>query len=784
MDQGPSSDASAGSSESQVEPDPAGPQTGRPDPRTDTFVLVLIAVSAVAAALSDARPTGLGAADVVWCALAALAVTWAAYRASAIPVALLGAVAAVVGVGGGWLPALCGLAALATGVFAASEKRPSRDLATLSGALAVQALLRGPSYGFIGLPTLVAVGAALPVLVSGLRRAPSGERRVARLASLVVVGFVVLASLAAGVAALIVRPHLRDAADQAQSALSTVRDGGLDEAAVTLDQATGSFASATSVLDGPLAWAGRAVPIVGQHVEALQRVSAAGEELTTTAGDAASSADYQRLKADNGSISISEVRRMAGPVRASADAVVDARAVVAEVRSPWLIGPVASELERFDSELADTEPAALNAADALEVAPVLLGGDRPQRYLLQFATPGESRAAGGFVGTYGLLDAADGHLSLGITGSTQQLGPEDVEPGVSPVTHPFVPPPGWDDLYGDFHVEYFPGNVSASPDWPTDSDVARQIYASVPGVGPTDGVLYADPTALAALLELTGPVDVPGIEDPLDAGNVEQYLYEGQYVQFASDLGQRRDVLGEVARTVFEALTSRPLPPIGELTDALGPVVSSGHLKFVSFDDKAEALFVRTGLAGAWRTDPGADWLSLRSTNLLPNKINWFLRRTMDVETVRDPATGDLESTVTVTLRNLAPGSGLPPYLTGNQDGFPEGTNHDGIALYTPHGLESLTVDGVDTGAQAKKGYGGNIYTVPVVIPPEGQVTVVYHLRGSVPTGPDYLLDVLNQPLAHDDDLTVTLRNTGSQDASPIYAGPLSRNVRLIAIGR
>ena len=161
-------------------------------------------------------------------------------------------------------------------------------------------------------------------------------------------------------------------------------------------------------------------------------------------------------------------------------------------------------------------------------------------------------------------------------------------------------------------------------------------------------------------------------------------------------------------------------------------------------------MFVRTGLAGAWRTDPGADWLSLRSTNLLPNKIDWFLRRSMQVDTVRDPATGALESTVTVTLENLAPPSGLPPYLIGNVDGFPYGTNHDALALYTPHGLESVTVDGVEAGGQTAQGYGGNVYTVPVVIPPEGRATVVFRLRGTVPTGPNYLLDVLNQPLAHD----------------------------------
>jgi hypothetical protein len=308
----------------------------------------LIAGSAVAAALSDASPSGLRPADAVWCALAAVAVTWAASRASGLTVAVLAAVAAVVGVGGGWLPAACGLAALATGVLAASEKRPSRELAALSGALAVQALLRGPSFGFIGLPTLVAVAATLPVLVSGARRAPTAERRVARVTSLVVLAFVLLASVGAGVAALLARPDLRSAATDAEDALQILRDGDLDAAVAPLDDASDGFSGAASLLNGPLALAGRAVPLVGQHVEALGRVSSAGERLTTTASGAATSADYESLKADNGRVDLDEVRAMLEPVTASADAAIAAQQVVAAVRSPWLVGAVTSELDRLD----------------------------------------------------------------------------------------------------------------------------------------------------------------------------------------------------------------------------------------------------------------------------------------------------------------------------------------------------------------------------------------------------------------------------------------------------
>lgn len=748
------------------------------------MVFGILIGAAVAAALSGAEPTGSLVPDVLWCALAAVAVTWGASWAGRLPLAWLGAVAVVVGVGGGWLSGAFGLLALATTVVAASERRQSRELAALGGALAVQALLRGPSYGFIGLPTLVAIAGVVPALVSGWQRSPAPQRRIATRTGLVVVALVAVGLLGAGAAALLARPNLVDAGDQAESALGILRDGDVDVAVVPLDRATDQFSDAAGVLNGPLGVVGRGVPIVGQHMEALGRVAATGENLTRTASVAASSADYEQLKADNGSIDVDQVRAMAGPVRASADSLLEARRVVADVRSPWLVGLVDSELDRLDDELIDNAPAAADAADALEIAPRLLGGEGAQRYLLQFANPGESRNAGGFVGTYGVLVADDGALSLGVTGSSQSLGPLTADPAVDVPLYPFVPPPGWEEQFGKYHVDLFPGNVTASPDWPTDSDVARQVYAHRPEVGETDGVIYADPTALAALLKLTGPVDVPGVGGPLDSSNAEDYLYVGQYIQYASDLDQRRDVLSDVSRAVFEALTSRPLPAAGDIQDALGPVVAGGHLKFASFDPTAEALLDRTGVSGAWKTNVGADWLSLRSTNHLPNKIDWFLRREMVVDSTIDADTGAIETTVTVTLRNLAPPSGLPAYLIENPDGLPFGSNYDGLALYTPHGLEQATVDGRPVAVEAHQDFGGNVIIVPVVIPPQGQATVVYQLSGTVPDPRLYRLDLLHQALAHDDEVTVRVRSVGGREPTTLFEGPLRENTELITIGR
>jgi hypothetical protein len=234
---------------------------------------------------------------------------------------------------------------------------------------------------------------------------------------------------------------------------------------------------------------------------------------------------------------------------------------------------------------------------------------------------------------------------------------------------------------------------------------------------------------------------------------------------------------------VFDALTSRELPPIGNILDALGPAVSSGHIKFVSFDEKAEQLFVRTGLAGAWKVSPGADWLSIRTANMLSNKVDYFVRRSSTVETTVDPDTGEVTSVVTVTLRNDAPAFGLPDYVLGSQGQYPNGTTKDALTVYTPHTLTALTVDGVNAPAEAQIGYGGNIYIAPVVVPPGATSTIVFTLKGKIEPGPDYRLDVLMQPLATEERMLITLGEPNGPAPTTLFDGPLVENLQLAAIG-
>ena len=179
---------------------------------------------------------------------------------------------------------------------------------------------------------------------------------------------------------------------------------------------------------------------------------------------------------------------------------------------------------------------------------------------------------------------------------------------------------------------------------------------------------------------------------------------------------------------------------------------------------------------------PGSDYLSVRSANLLANKIDTFMNRSIHVDTQLDAGTGSVRSTVTVSLRNDAPANGLPPYLIGNDRGLPSGTNRTLVTIYSPHVLESVSVDGRVSGVQSQTEFGGPVYGVPVDVAPGTTVTVVFELTGAF-SGRPYRFEVLPQATATPDLLTINLRGTGHSDSSPAYEGPLDRVVRVGNLG-
>jgi hypothetical protein len=308
-------------------------------------------------------------------------------------------------------------------------------------------------------------------------------------------------------------------------------------------------------------------------------------------------------------------------------------------------------------------------------------------------------------------------------------------------------------------------NLTASPDMPTDAEVTRTLYKQATGQS-IDGVVVVDPYGLAGLLQLTGPVAVDGFAAPLTADNAALYLVYQQYLDYADDRSERKDRLEAAGRSVFDALTSRDLPGPRDLGKVLGPLVEQKRILFYPFDSGAVPLFERIGTTGAFRPDLGADFLSLRTANANPNKIDSMLHRSIDYDVAYDPGNGQVDATVTITLENDSPGSDLPAYIISNDrhnlNTNPLGSNEMYVAWFSPLDLDSATVDGQPAGVELQREAGARVYSQLIVVKSKTTATIVLQLHGTIPRDAVYHLQVLQQPLVQTDRLKVTVRSSST----------------------
>ena len=722
-------------------PSAAGPRLGE---RRATASLWLVALaSGVGAALAQAHPTASGASDAVLLFGFGAGVAAAAARSG--PVAwLVAASALTLTAAGGWVAV--GAMSMALSVAWALRRDPPwpRTIGALVGAAVVQGLLRLPpdhTALHVG-ATTVAVGclvaASWPTTGDRARRLVRG--------TLVVVGcFAGLATAGLIVSLVLARADLERGASRAQRGLHNVRAGRSVRAAQLLDGASVDFASAQTHLDAWWAQPSRLVPVIGQHARALDLLSAAGAELTGSAALSARSARIEDLEVTDGRLDLDRVRAVAAPLAEARSALQRAGREVAPAHSPWLVWPVAGRLREFDRDLSSASFDAATAAQAIDVLPDLLGGDGTRYYFVVFGTPAEARDLGGFMGAFAILKADGGKLSLHQTGRVRDLNLVSKNRTLS------------DRSVLPAHLlalqpERFWQNVSGTADFPAVAETVRQMWPEAAPVQ-LDGALYMDPQTLAALLDLTGPIRVPDYDKPLTADSAAQFLLRDQYVAFPDD--DRHDFLVEAAETVFTKLTSGKLAAPRVIADTLTPAVHERRLLLNSFRPAEQAVFTRLALDGALPAVDG-DFLSVRASNRGLSKIDALMKRTIDYDVELNPATGQVHSTVTVTVTNGAPAEGLPYVVIGNHLGQPSGTNSTTVAVYTPLQLVEVTRDGAPIPRGASQDFDRNRYTALLDVPAGATTRVVFELEGRLDLRHGYHLDVVPQPLVNADQLRVT----------------------------
>ncbi len=136
----------------------------------------------------------------------------------------------------------------------------------------------------------------------------------------------------------------------------------------------------------------------------------------------------------------------------------------------------------------------LNSAEEIKE---FLGYSHDRRYLLVFQNNTEMRGSGGFIGSYALIDFSAGAIK---NIEVPAGGTYDTEAGMR--TFIRSPRPLW-----LVNPRWFFWDANWWPDWPTTAENLSWFYEK--SDGPTvDGVISFTPDVLAALLAITGPIDL------------------------------------------------------------------------------------------------------------------------------------------------------------------------------------------------------------------------------------------------------------------------------------
>ncbi|MEO6627032.1 MAG: DUF4012 domain-containing protein, partial [Aquihabitans sp.] len=676
---------------------------------------------------------------------------------------------------------LLALGCLAVATGSSSMKRRSKTIGAIVGALIANAPLwyqsRVPG-AFAAACVLVAFAV---VVASG---AGEMRRRRRRLVIWPVVSAVVLVLLGIGGTAgggAAAAGDLTAGTSAARAALKSVERGDTDAAKSSLSDAQDHLGKARSLL-GPSTLPARLVPSLAQQVRAVHVAIDQATKITDAADDLLATTDYDKLRY-NGRLDLEQIAGLAPGARTVHAVLTNAEADLEDVRSTWLVPPLRDRIDEFHDEVSDVREASSLAGDMLEVAPGLFGADGTRHYLVVFLTPAELRGAGGFIGNYAELEADNGKVELSRSGPIRELI-QARRFGTRTITGPA------DFLrrYGRFQPQDYIQDVTLSPNFPAVGDVLAQLYPQSGG-RKVDGVIAVDPTGLAALLKLTGPVRVDGLDEMLSSTNAEDLLIRDQYLVDQAN-SQRKEVLEAATRATFKKLTKSSLPAPRTLGAVLGPAARGRHLQVWSPVAAEQDLFRRVNADSALHIPAGNDGFSVTQQNSGNNKIDGYLQREIDYRASVNPKTGHVDATLTVTLHNNVPSIDLPRDVVGNARGAPVGTNVAWLNVFTPHQVTKATFDGQPLDlSQGEREAGLNAYDTPFLeIPPGGTGVAIFTLSGGVDLSNGYHLTVLPQPVANRDVLKATIATTSrslqgpsTTDGDVLFSGQLVQPLHLKA---
>jgi hypothetical protein len=317
----------------------------------------------------------------------------------------------------------------------------------------------------------------------------------------------------------------------------------------------------------------------------------------------------------------------------------------------------------------------------------LLGVGQPRRFLIQTMDSAELRPGGGFTGQYGILQIQDGRMSpLSLTDVTI------IDYAGNGTAIGRTAPPGYSWMnFGNWGVR----DSNLSGDFPTTARMTMQLFSDEGG-GPLDGNIAFTPALIGNILDVIGPIKVPGYNETITSKNLEERLH--YYQQDFSAIAREKAISGNYTHAGRKAFTSTLAKMLLDRVRHLKPtqLIAVGKSAIKSIQSRDLEIYFANPAAENWLVDHGysasvdtfakQDGFAVVQANISISKASQYVHTTEHDDVTLDASGGATHNlTITLDYQQKGPVYGFDTYA-------------DYIRVYAPKGAQLQGGSGFDSG--------------------------------------------------------------------------------------
>lgn len=519
------------------------------------------------------------------------------------------------------------------------------------------------------------------------------------------------------------------------AALASGDVGAIGDLVADAQRHAGRAADLTS---DPLWRATEAIPGVGANTAAARIMAANVRDIAAAARPVLHAAAPEASAGDG--LDLSAMAAAAAPLDDFAVALSRADAELTGIPAENLLGPLRTATERVRGLVDAAVPTVTDAAASARAVPGMLGADGPRTLLVMVQNTAEARAGGGITGSFILLRAERGRISV-VDHVDSSVFPRRVDP-IMPLPADLVA------LYGQAPAR-FVMNATMTPDFTLSARLASAWWQSIGHAAP-DAVIAVDPAVLTAMLTVTGPVTladgtVVDREDVVDDILVRPYLD----LTPAEQTAVQRDLIDRL----FARITAAPIDPLRWARALAGPV-AEGRVSIFSVHGDEQAALGSGPFGGqlARFRAAGADAVGVYVNDATSGKMDTYLHADIAPAVQNCRADGAADVAIAVTLRSTAPmkARAFAESMTGAANPAAPGDITTDVTVMVPRGwfLGGVDIDGADADATEVDGGDPVASLARATLAPGEQKTLTF--RFVVKNGTDVRPAVVHTPMMNE----------------------------------